>query len=115
MAKKSKAKREALWIKAKRKCRLNVETLRMAKELGLNPRNLIKNIPNSAESWKAPVHVWIREMYERRIARRREGKPVQQRADDTPDLDALAPDAALIGVGRNAKVSEPPVGGEISF
>ena len=66
MAKKCTEKREAEWAEAKRKCRLNAEAMRMAKELGLNPRSLIKNIPNRAEPWKAPVHVWIREMYEKR-------------------------------------------------
>ena len=53
-------------MEAKRKCRLNTETVRMAKELGLNPRSLVKNIPSKAQPWKAPVHVWIREMYEKR-------------------------------------------------
>ncbi len=75
MAKKNRTKREAEWAEAKRKCRLNTETLRMAKELGLNPRSLIKNIPNKAEPWKAPVHVWIRDMYEERQA-----KAAQKRA-----------------------------------
>ena len=54
------------WAEAKRKCRLNIETVRMAKELGLNPRSLIKNIPNRSQPWKAPVHVWIQEMYRKR-------------------------------------------------
>ena len=55
-----------LWAEAKRKCRLNAETLRMARELGLAPKSLIKNIPSPPEPWKAPVHVWIREMYAKR-------------------------------------------------
>jgi hypothetical protein len=38
----------------------------MAREMGLNPRNLIKNIPNKSEPWKAPVAVWIREIYQKR-------------------------------------------------
>ena len=54
------------WIEAKKKCRLNVETVRMAKEMGLSPRSLIKNIPNKSESWKKPVYLWIREMYQER-------------------------------------------------
>ena len=37
----------------------------MAKEMGLNPRSLIKNIPSKTQKWKAPVHVWIREMYKK--------------------------------------------------
>lgn len=50
----------------KKKCKLNAEILRMAKEMGLNPRSLIKNIPNKIEKWKAPVSVWIEDMYKER-------------------------------------------------
>lgn len=57
---------EQLWQEAKRKCRLNVEELKLAKELGINPRSLIKNIPNKSEPWKAPVGVWLREISEKR-------------------------------------------------
>jgi hypothetical protein len=77
MAKKYRTKRDLQWAEAKRKCRLSAETLCMAKELGLNPRSLIKNIPNQAEPWKAPVHVWIRDMYDKhrvKAARRRAAK-----------------------------------------
>lgn len=58
------SKKDAEWAEAKRKCRLNEETIRMAKEMGLNPGSLIKNIPSKAQQWKASVHEWIREMYE---------------------------------------------------
>jgi hypothetical protein len=57
---------DALWQEAKKKCRLNNEDIKIAKELGLNPKSLIKNIPNKSEQWKAPVNVWIREIYEER-------------------------------------------------
>jgi hypothetical protein len=63
-----------LWAEAKRKCRLNEETLRMAKELGLAPRSLLKNIPSPSERWKAPVHVWIREIYAKRQAKAGSGR-----------------------------------------
>ncbi len=62
----NKSKKDERWAEAKKKCRLNEETIRMAKEMGLNPRSLIKNIPNQTQQWKAPVHVWIREMYQKR-------------------------------------------------
>ena len=55
-----------LWAEAKRKCRLNENDIRMAKEMGLNPKSLIKNIPNPKEQWKLPVKDWIHEMYEDR-------------------------------------------------
>jgi hypothetical protein len=52
-----------LWAEAKKKCRLSEVEIRMAKEMGLNPKSLIKNIPNPKQQWKAPVKIWIREMY----------------------------------------------------
>ena len=57
---------EALWQEAKKKCRLNNEDIKIAKELGINPKSLIKNIPNKSEQWKAPVSVWLRDMQEKR-------------------------------------------------
>jgi len=59
-------KKDVEWAEAKKKCRLNEESLKMAKEMGLNPRSLIKNIPNPSEQWKAPVGNWIREIYQER-------------------------------------------------
>ncbi len=46
---------DAMWAEAKKKCRLNNEDIALAKRLGLNPRSLIKNIPNKSEPWKAPA------------------------------------------------------------
>jgi hypothetical protein len=57
---------EVLWQEAKKKCRLNNEDIKIAKELGLNPKSLIKNIPNKSEQWKAPVSVWIRDIQKKR-------------------------------------------------
>ncbi|HYV01309.1 MAG TPA: hypothetical protein VEM93_03080 [Actinomycetota bacterium] len=62
----SRADRERMWAEARRRCRLSPEGLAMAKELGLNPRTLIKNIPSRSEPWKAPVEEWVRDLYARR-------------------------------------------------
>jgi hypothetical protein len=70
-----KNKRDDLWAEAKKKCRLNNETIRMAKELGINPKTLIKNIPNKSEPWKAPVHEWVRDMYEKKQAKESKKRP----------------------------------------
>jgi len=53
---------DEFWQEAKKKCKLNDEDIALAKRLGLNPKSLIKNIPNKSESWKAPVSVWLHEM-----------------------------------------------------
>ncbi len=58
-----------LWLEAKRRCKLNDEEIQMAKEMGLNPKSLLKNIPNKNEQWKEPVKIWIRNMYVDRFGR----------------------------------------------
>jgi len=63
-------KNEEEWKKAKKLCRLSEEDIRMARELGMGPRGLIKNIPNPRERWKAPVKVWIRNLYEDKFGRK---------------------------------------------
>ena len=52
------AYKQELWDEAKRKCRLGEEEIRMAKEMGLNPKSLIRNIPIKMEMWKVPVKDW---------------------------------------------------------
>jgi hypothetical protein len=64
--KESATNKEKLWAEAKKRCRLNNEDIRLAKEMGLNPRSLIKNIPAKSQPWKSPVKVWIRDLYEKR-------------------------------------------------
>ncbi len=49
------AYKQEMWDEAKKKCRIGDEEIRMAKEMGLNPKSLIKNIPNKSEMWKAPI------------------------------------------------------------
>ena len=63
-------KHDPQWGKAKQVCRLNMDDIRKAKELGLSPRALIKNVPGPSQQWKAPVKVWIHELYENRVRSR---------------------------------------------
>ena len=44
-----KKKNDPMWVEAKKRCRLNAATIQMAKEMGLNPKSLIKNIPNKKQ------------------------------------------------------------------
>ncbi len=50
----SKIVHDPKWAEAKRICRLNAEDIRKAKELGISPRSLIKNVPSPSQKWKAP-------------------------------------------------------------
>jgi len=86
---KQKDKRDTLWAEAKRRCRLSEEDVRMAKEMGLNPRSLIKNIPSKSEPWKAPVKYWVRDIYRKRqekVAKRRERR--EEKRDEPVEGDA---------------------------
>ena len=45
------------------KCHIGDEEIHMAKEMGLKPNSLIKNIPDKNEKWKVLVKDWIHDMY----------------------------------------------------
>jgi hypothetical protein len=70
-----KFKHDPQWAKAKTLCRLNVDDVRKAKELGLKPKTLMKNIPSPSQKWKLPVKFWIREKYEQRFGNQPKPKP----------------------------------------
>ena len=63
------------WKKAKRVCRLSVEDIRMARELGMSPKSLMKNMPSPTQRWKAPVKVWIQTLYEKRFGKKERTVP----------------------------------------
>ena len=110
-SKQSQSKRDRLWAEAKQRCRLNREDVRIAKEMGLNPRSLIKNIPSPGQQWKLPVKQWIYELYEKRTGKvpvkRRPGvqppKHSRHFADDPVPLPADADERELIDSGHNTR------------
>jgi len=60
----------------------------MAKEIGLNPRSLIKNIPSKSEPWKSPVKDWIHEMYQKRQKKAARKKARKEQAAAHPVMDS---------------------------
>jgi hypothetical protein len=88
MAKKKRnPKHDPQWAEAKRLCRLSVEDVRKAKEMGLNPRKLVKNRPNPSKLWKQPIHIWIRELYEKRQEKQARKKAKQS---ESPEAEKVA-------------------------
>jgi hypothetical protein len=61
-----KKNRNPDWAAAKARCGLTDDDIRMAKELGMSPHSLIKNIPSRSEPWKAPVPEWVRGLYQKK-------------------------------------------------
>jgi len=67
--------KDELWREARRRCGLSDEEVRMAKELGFQPKSLIKNIPSASQQWKAPVKEWVRSLYEKKMGRKKPSGP----------------------------------------
>jgi hypothetical protein len=83
---------DEMWKEVKRKCRLNNDDIALAKRLGLNPRSLIKNVPNKSEPWKAPVSAWLREIDAKRQKKAEQKERRKNKAGQVPDKPAAPPD-----------------------
>lgn len=92
-----KSDQAQLWTEAIRRCRLSPEAAAMARELGMSPRDLIKNIPTPNQSWKAPVEDWVRGLYAER----------QQRAERRQRLRECS---ARVRCGQAAQSRSQPSG-----
>ena len=79
---------EQMWQEAKKKCRLNNEDIELAKRLGLNPRSLIKNIPNKSEPWKAPIKVWLHEIDAKRQKKAEQKQRRKAKAAESSQIDS---------------------------
>ncbi|MBI4822588.1 MAG: hypothetical protein HY791_40380 [Deltaproteobacteria bacterium] len=62
-----RGKNEKAWAEAKKLCRLSARHIQMAKQLGMNPRNLPGLRPSRSQQWKAPVPQFIEECYRKRF------------------------------------------------
>jgi predicted nucleotidyltransferase len=100
-----KRRREADWAEARKRCRLSDEEVRLAKELGLNPKSLIKNIPHPGQRWKAPVAEWVRTMHAKRKSAGAKSKPAPGAAAP-PRESASAAGSAPDSTGRTIETDE---------
>jgi hypothetical protein len=78
--------RQKEWTEAAQRCGLSAKEIAMAKELGIGPPSLIKNIPNRSQPWKAPVRDWVRELYEKKFP----GRTPRETATTSPVRNADA-------------------------
>jgi hypothetical protein len=99
----------------------------MAKELGISPRSLIKNIPNRNERWKAPVEDWVRDLHERRFGQRPPATPrayvapppapapVAPQPEPPPEVvnELEAAEEALFEMARRGEVADEELAGEM--
>jgi len=63
----NKAEKRKKWSEAKKKFRLSNMHIQMARELGMNPMKLAGLANHKQEPWKAPLPVFIEELYFKRF------------------------------------------------
>jgi hypothetical protein len=57
------------WIEARRRYSLSHAHIQMARDLGFNPKKLGSKANHDQEPWKAPLPVYIEELYLKRFGR----------------------------------------------
>lgn len=62
------------WIDARKKYHLSHVQIQMARELGMNPKKFGKLANHKQEPWKAPLPVFIEELYFKRFGKSRPDK-----------------------------------------
>jgi hypothetical protein len=60
-----------VWIDARKKYHLSHVHIQMARELGMNPRKFGKIANHRQEPWKAPLPVFIEDIYFKRFRKKR--------------------------------------------
>ena len=63
----NKAEKNKKWLQAKKKFRLSNMQIQMARELGMNPKKFGGLANHKQEPWKAPLPVFIEELYFKRF------------------------------------------------
>ena len=59
------------WIEARKRFHLSHAHVQMARELGMNPRKLGSLANHKQEPWKAPLPVFIEQLYRKRFGKSR--------------------------------------------
>jgi hypothetical protein len=72
MAKKTKLpEKYQVWIDVRKRYHLSHSHIQMARELGMNPKKFGKIANHKQEPWKAPLPVFIEDIYFKRFGKRR--------------------------------------------
>jgi hypothetical protein len=90
----NKAARDQLWIEAAKRYNLSPAHVKMARELGMNPKKLGGMANHKQERWKAPLPQFIEELYERRF-REKKANVVRPsgRSPEEQERNAVSPPA----------------------
>jgi hypothetical protein len=106
------------WIEARKRFHLSHAQVQMARELGMNPRKLGKLANHKQEPWKAPLPVFIEQIFQKRFGKSQPDRVVsiedrareiaakkaekQQRRQDTNSRGENEPDKS----GRGKRIED---------
>jgi hypothetical protein len=93
------AANDQVWAEAARRYRLSGEHVRMARELGMNPKKLGGLANHKQEPWKLPLPQFIEELYATRFRKgvAKVTRPVVQVPEEPRKKPAVAPAASDAG------------------
>jgi len=107
------------WIEARKRFHLSHAQVQMARELGMNPRKLGKLANHKQEPWKAPLPVFIQQIYQKRFGKSQPDRVVsiedrareiaakkaerRQRRQDTDSLGENEPDELGRGQSKEGR------------
>jgi len=107
------------WIEARKRFHLSHAHVQMARELGMNPRKLGGLANHKQEPWKAPLPVFIEQIYQKRFGKSQPDRVVsiedrareiavkkaekQQRRQDTNSLGENEPDESGRGQSKEGR------------
>jgi hypothetical protein len=69
--KKGRSLKDQAWVEAKKRHRLAVRHVKMAREIGLNPKKLGKIDNHKQEQWKMPLRQYIEHLYGKRFGEKK--------------------------------------------
>ena len=83
-------KKEQTWIDARKKYHLSHAHIQMARELGMNPTKFGSLANHRQEPWKAPLPVFIEELYFQRFGKRQPDtvRSIEQRVKEQHEKKA---------------------------
>ena len=94
--------KDQLWIEAAKRYRLSHEQVRMARELGMNPKKLGGLANHRQERWKVPLPEFIEDLYAKRLRKKRPdaARPSAHMLDNLNHKKAAGGDRIHIGEQR---------------
>jgi hypothetical protein len=90
------------WVEARTRFHLSHAHIQMARELGLNPKKFGGLANHKQEPWKAPLPVFIADLYRKRFGK--------DRPDDVRPLEEILTDKKMKKAERKAALRQDPEG-----